>query len=286
MVDRIFKRTIGIDYSGGDTPNTRLAGLRVYQADGNAPPQEVRSPSNRFGRCNWNRREIADYLVDHLREEGNPTLVGIDHAFSFPIRYFREHELPTQGNLTAGNWDHFLNDFRKYWPTNGDNAKVTALRCGTGKHRGGDPRWRRLTDKRTGTAKSVFHFNVPGSVAHSTHAGIPWLLYVRRKLGDTVHFWPFDGWNIPERKSTIAEVYPSLWSRRFDPKGRTGDQHDAYSVAGWLSHADQNGCLAKYFNPNLSQSERDRANVEGWILGVQGYIDLGQDHNETCGSRE
>jgi hypothetical protein len=35
-----------------------------------------------------------------------------------------------------------------------------------------DPWWRRLTEKRAGGAKSVFQFDVQGSVAKSTHAGI------------------------------------------------------------------------------------------------------------------
>jgi len=36
-----------------------------------------------------------------------------------------------------------------------------------------------LTEVRTGAAKSVFHFDMPDSVANSTHAGLPWLLYLR-----------------------------------------------------------------------------------------------------------
>ena len=46
-----------------------------------------------------------------------------------------------------------------------------------------------------------------------------------------VHFWPFGGWDIPAGRSAIAEVYPALWSRDFPREGRTGDEHDAYSIA-------------------------------------------------------
>ena len=94
---------------------------------------------------------------------------------------------------------------------------------------------RRLTEERAGSAKSVFHFDVPGSVAKSTHAGIPWLLYLRQQLGERVHFWPFDGWQIPEGRSAAVEVYPALWKHAFAVNGRTADQHDAYSVAPWLA---------------------------------------------------
>jgi hypothetical protein len=125
-----------------------------------------------------------------------------------------------------------------------------------------------VTDIRAG-AKSVFHFDVPGSVAKSTHAGLPWLRYIGRQLGNRVHFWPFDGWEITGRKSMIAEVYPSLWSRSFAKGERTSDQHDAYSVAEWMRQADRDGSLQAFFNTCLLPHERTLARVEGWILGVK-----------------
>jgi hypothetical protein len=39
-----FTRTIGIDYSGAETPSASLKGLRVYLAEGDAPPVEVPPP--------------------------------------------------------------------------------------------------------------------------------------------------------------------------------------------------------------------------------------------------
>ena len=145
-------------------------------------------------------------------------------------------------------------------------------RIGNGAARMGNARWRRLTEERAGGAKSVFHFDVQGSVAKSTHAGIPWLRFIRQRLGDRVHFWPFDGWEIPAGRSAIAEVYPSLWSRSFAREGRNGDQHDAYCIAAWLSRADRNGSLAAFLKPDLTPPERTLAQVEGWILGVPGLI--------------
>jgi hypothetical protein len=125
-----------------------------------------------------------------------------------------------------------------------------------------------LTEERAGGAKSVFHFDVQGSVAKSTHAGIPWLRFIRQRLGERVYFWPFDGWDIPAGRSAIAEVYPALWSRSFARADRTGDQHDAYSIAAWLSRADRDGSLAAFLKPDLTPPERAVAQVEGWILGV------------------
>jgi hypothetical protein len=95
-------------------------------------------------------------------------------------------------------------------------------------------------------AKSVFQFDMQGSVAKSTHAGITWLRFIRQRFGARVHFWPFDGWDIPAGHSVVTEVYPALWSRGFARKGRTSDQHDAYSIAAWLSRADQDDSLAAF----------------------------------------
>ena len=79
---------------------------------------------------------------------------------------------------------------------------------------------------------------------------------------------PSDGWAVPEGKSVIAEVYPALWTRRFDRDGRDGDEHAAYATAARLQRADMNGSLGSYFKPPLTEEERSIAAIEGWILGV------------------
>jgi hypothetical protein len=77
------------------------------------------------------------------------------------------------------------------------------------------------------------HFDVQGQVATSTHAGLPWLLWLRMmfEAKASIHFWPFDGFDVPEGKNLIVEVYPSLFRRRYAKQGRTPDEHDAYCVA-------------------------------------------------------
>lgn len=67
----------------------------------------------------------------------------------------------------------------------------------------------------------------------------------------------------------IAEVYPALWSRTFAVEGRTGDQHDAYSVAEWMRRADLDGTLSGFLEPPLNTVERETAEIEGWILGLK-----------------
>jgi hypothetical protein len=261
MTMQLFEGYIGIDYSGAQTPTSSLNGLRLYMADWKSKPAEVQPPPS--ARKYWTRRGIAEWLAKRLTE-GGTTLVGIDHGFSFPLRYFEVHHLPP-------DWPAFLDDFHRHWPTDGDHTYVDFVREGTrgdGAARSGNTRWRRLAEERAG-AKSVFHFDVPGSVAKSTHAGLPWLRYLRHQVEGQVHFWPFDGWGIPAGRSVIAEVYPALWSRSFAREARSPDQHDAYSVAEWMRRADLDGTLSGYFNPFLSPAERQVAQVEGWILGIK-----------------
>lgn len=256
-----FEHYLGIDYSGAETPTSSLKGLRVYHATPIASASEVLPPPS--PRKYWTRRGLAEWLVGHLANKG-PTLVGIDHGFSFPLRYFE-----TYGILP--DWSIFLEDFQKHWPTHEDHNYVDFIRdgsAGMGHLRGGNNRWRRLTEVRAGAAKSVFHFDVQGSVAKSTHSGIPWLRYLGDHLRDKIHFWPFDGWDFPTGKSVVVEVYPSLWSKGFASEGRTGDQHDAYSVAEWLRFADRDSSLSRFSQPALRPDEKAVAQVEGWILGV------------------
>ena len=212
----------------------------------------------------WTRRGIAEWMVKQLAEDV-PTLAGIDHGFAFPIRYFEAHGLKHE-------WGTFLDDFQRHWPTDED-IYVDFVRedtHGNGAARTGDARWRRLTEVQAGSAKSVFHFDVQGSVAKSTHAGIPWLRFIRQQLAARVHFWPFDGWDIPAGRSAIVEVYPRLWSGGFPRDDRTPDQHDAYSIAAWLARADRDGGFADALSPVLAPDERSIAEIEGWILGVPG----------------
>jgi len=192
-----------------------------------------------------------------------PTIAGIDHAFSFPLPYFRQHGL-------AHDWPAFLDDFQQHWPTDDEHMYVDFIRdgaSGNGAARLGESHWRRLTDIVAGSAKSPFHFDVTGSVAKSTHAGLPWLGYLRRHT--EAFFWPFDGWEIPAGRSAVVEVYPRLWNRGPRPGGWTADQFDAFVIVEWLRQADEDGSLAHALASPEDAEVREIAGLEGWILGVE-----------------
>lgn len=256
-----FTRYIGIDYSGAETADSSCKGIRVYVATGSAEPIQVEPPPS--PRRYWTRRGLAEWLRVEL-DCDIPTLVGIDHAFSFPLAYFEKYRL-------SSDWQDFLEDFHHYWPTDAPHIYVDFIRygaVGNGSKRMGENTWLRLTEQWTATAKSVFLFDVQGSVAKSTHAGLPWLLYLRKKCRRPSHFWPFDGWELPPGKSVIAEVYPALWMRRFPKDDRDGDEQAAYAVPAWMQRADRSGSLESFLKPNLTAEELGIAKIEGWLLGV------------------
>jgi hypothetical protein len=256
-----FDRYIGIDYSGAQTAASSLSGLRVYMSDPISSPFEVHPPAG--PRKYWTRLGIAEWLSALLSEDPL-TLVGIDHGFSFPIRYFERYGLPP-------NWRGFLDDFHRHWPTDGDNVYVDSVRdghCSNAAARCGNPRWKRLTEIRARGAKSVFNFDVQGTVAKLTHSGLPWLRYIQQRTSELVHFWPFDGWEIPIGRSVVAEVYPAPWSNSFPQENRNCHQHDAYSIAAWMRQTDSHGSLSAFTKPHLPEDELRIAEIEGWILGV------------------
>ncbi len=254
-----FDLHIGIDYSGRATPTTRTAALQVYAARHGGPPRAVRSPaSNGSRRRNWQRREIFDWLLRESRR-GARFIAGVDHGFSFPVAYFQRH--------CFSSWLQFLEDFVRHFPTDGDDVEVNALRAANASRIGRNNEFR-LTELWTSSAKSVFQFDVQGSVAKSTYAGLPWLRRLRVEAGDRIHVWPFDGWTPEPGKCVVAEIFPSIFRNRYDRRGRTVDQQDAYATARWLAETDRRGLLPRYFEPPLTESERAIADLEGWILGV------------------
>jgi hypothetical protein len=254
----MFKRYIGIDYSGAKASTSGLKELQVYQAAGTETPQMVPNPAG----GNWTRKALAHWLADQLAE-GERAIVGIDHAFSFPLSYIQRHQLQDR------RWEQILEDFQTHWPTDGDDVTVESIRRKNPTRTGSTDEFR-ITECRCSSAKSIFQLDGQGIVGKSTYAGLPWLLFLRQheKLRGKIHFWPFEGFKPREGRSVIAEVYPSIFRKRYKKVAPTPDAHDAYVVARWLQEADNNGLLKRYFGPPLTEEERLVVGREGWILGL------------------
>lgn len=256
---------VGIDYSGEGNP-THSCACAVYEIDpvGNGrcvPPERAGKPT---GHAGWHRRELARWLLRELEVPGRRIIVGIDHCFSLPISYFN---LPP----ALRNWDALLVEVTRTWRT---LAAKSEVRNTVGNDpRGGSSSEYRMAEQWAHTAKSAFDFGGVG-VAHSTHAGIPFLLWLRKKCKSPVHFWPFDGFAAVPDKHLIVEAYPALWSRRFiKPPGTSEHQRDAFFIAQWLYEVNTRGLLDDYVDLprvlRLTASEQDQVMKEGWIIGVR-----------------
>ncbi len=255
-----FDVYIGIDYSGRDNPEKPLSSIQVCLSAGKSAPHFVENPFRKSK--HWSRTDLARWL-DQTLEESKPVVVGIDHAFSFPQSYFGEKGLR--------DWDAFLRHFERRWAT-----RVKSVQDAMPNPKPYPSREFRLTEKWTSSAKSVFQLDGIGAVGKSTHAGLPWLLDLRKKFQGRVHFWPFDGFSGWERKSVVAEVYPSIFRKRyreviqkeFKEMKLSTDMQDAAAVCLWLKEFDQRDLLTHYFNPPLTTKEQKCVIREGWILGI------------------
>ena len=93
---------------------------------------------------------------------------------------------------SSSNWQDFLEDFHQQWPTDAPHTYASFIRdngSGGDSKRAGERSWFLVTETWTPTAKSVLGFGVNGEVATSTHAGLPWLLYLREH-SQHVNFTP------------------------------------------------------------------------------------------------
>ncbi|WP_428911563.1 hypothetical protein [Niallia sp. Krafla_26] len=259
-----FDVFIGIDYSGRGEPFQRTSGIQVVEMNQNGQFKRV-SPDEKGRTFSWSRREVFVYLQKRISEPNQRMIIGIDHSFSFPFSYFKDNQLQ--------NWEEFLAHFQHLWNT----KEQTVRAC---KERVDDYRNHtelRLTETYTASAKSAWNFEQKtGTVAYSTHAGLPWIYELRKSCEELLHVWPYDGWNPSSAESVLAEVYPALFYKRFQQFDREfpfdwpRDAQDAYVIAAWLRERDRNGTLTQYFEVNtLTKEEKQLAlQYEGWILGV------------------
>jgi len=255
----MFDSYIGIDYSGKSSPVKRHTSIQVFEAKPGSQPVPPK------GQGSWSRKEVHDFLAEKLEQQRRGAvgrmIVGMDHGFSFPKSYFSQYNL--------SSWDEFLRHFDDRW----GYAKQRELFNSETRNKFSYPNKNelRLTEQYSSSAKSVFNFDPPVTVAFSTHTGIPWLYELRQEFSDVLHFWPFDGLTPSDAKSVIAEVYPSLFYQRYSYPDylQKRDAKDAYAAALWLQEQDVYDKLDIYLRlPTLKPQEIETAYKEGWILGI------------------
>ena len=253
----MFDRYIGVAYSGAKAPVSRLPALQVFAASPTTDP--VRVPGPPAGSETWCRKDLARWCVQEL-SGAHRAIVGMGHAFSFPRTYMERHALRS--------WPQFLEHFGAIWPTDRDHTYVDFIRAKNPPSGGSDEF--RLCEQWVGEVPSVFQFSQHGDAGSAAHAGIAWLSYLRQQaqIVDKMHFWPLDGFDVPEQKSVVCEVLPRMFSRRYPSSAPSNHAHQAYAVTMWLKYVDRRGALRQYFNPPLTLPERRLAELEGWFLGA------------------
>lgn len=251
-----FDAYVGIDYSGAGSPADALPGIAVAEARARA----VRRVAGPFDDGRWSRRAVAEWLLARL-ERGDRVVVGMDFAFSLPVAAL--------GRRRVASWDAMLRLFRDEWRTH--ERAVSEARREVAPW--GSREERRLCDEEAVTAKSPFFFGGPGNVGYATHAGLPWLAWLRERAPEDVAFWPYDA-HWPEARALVAEAYPALYRPRYLVDGRyrparpTRDAEDAHATARWLRDEDRADCLDGWLRAPRDPQARALAAVEGWILGV------------------
>ena len=264
-----FARHIGIDYSGAETPTASLKGLRVYMAEDDAAPVEVLPPPS--PRKYWTRKGIAEWLVERLAEDA-PTLVGIDHGFSFPLRYFeiapafaRLADVPRRfpAPLADRRGSHLCRFrprrlHRQRRGAHGQCPLAAPDRGARGRREIG------LSFRRAGIGGQIHPCGDSVAALHPPAARATACISGRSTAGTFR----------PAARPSPRSIRPCGAGTSRGAIGRR-DQHDAFSIAAWLSRADRDGSLAAFLKPDLTPPERTVAQVEGWVLGVPGSIAAG-----------
>lgn len=278
----------------------------------------------RNGAAQWSRTALTAWLAETLAD-GPPTLVGIDHGLGYPFAALGYGDLGAASGVSGGAlgrsatrasrqfaqadsrgpsfgdfgdwqrrfaqganadelWEIFLQAVRARWRAEQAGVRIRD-RLAAEPLPAGAAKLRRRVEQRAG-AKSVFHFHVPGSVAMSTHAGLPQVAVLRERLGPRLFVWPFHGWRPNPEQHVLVEAYPALWNgkharavpRQCTPEAtgahaesrvaRTPDEHDAWVLATEFRAAARSGALTHWLCAPKDAELARIARLEGWILGV------------------
>lgn len=282
---RLFDYYIFADYSGSQHPQGQKNSIALAVFDGES---YLDIPVKGYTRQTL-YHTVLKLLLD-LEQQGKRAILGFDHQYSFPAGLFE---------ILAGrgwqSWDELLdfitaNATKTHQATNPKDWAAAANqliseRCGTSSGpfwgpgfaaQPTDPKFpfaktslneRRLVEERSPSMKPLFKLGGHGSVGLQSLCGIPYLAALRsacREANIELFCWPFDGWELPESGHVLVEVYPRLCN-----SGKKSDEADAKETAKWLAGQDAAGTISDWFNPELTDMERARASLEGWVIGMR-----------------
>jgi hypothetical protein len=165
-----------------------LKNLRVYSATPDTPPQEEQPPPGPRKYCS--RRELAHWLAQELAGD-MPTIVGIGSCAVVSAALLRGAPVAAGLDGLPGGLPQAL--------AGGCAAHLRGLHPqrfprGRGRAHGQPPVDAADGSAMPGGAIGVSVRGGQGKVAAATHAGLPWIVFLKRQLGERINAWPFDGW--------------------------------------------------------------------------------------------
>ena len=282
----IFNIYAFVDYSGGASPGYQKKNIALSILNNGNYVKNTKGFTRETIRI-----EIQSLLL-YASKKGKRVIFGFDHSYSFPIGFYE-----TVTSKSWDSWDQLLKLVcigTKELPPINDDPREWAKICNklihdkTGISTNGpfwgphfksqikNPRFpfentklkeKRIAEEQCKSTKPIYKIGGNGAVGLQSLFGISHLARLRNYCkinGIKLSCWPFDGWEMPSDGHVMVEIYPRLFN-----KGKKGDIEDAFSCSSWLKKQDEENILKNYFSPNLNEKEKERASLEGWIIGVK-----------------
>lgn len=223
-------------------------------------------------------------LLQDAHLQNKRVIGGVDHSYGFPLGFYEI----MQGQPWS-RWDQLLMMFEnqqgdmREWAAEVNLAIMRRLNTDHGPfwgphfkqqlrnprfpHETFDLKERRLVEEKCLKMKPIYQIGGNGAVGLQALYGIGYLARLRafcREQEIPLFCWPYDGWELPARGHVWLEVYPTLYNH-----GKRGDAEDASACVTEIARLDRAGELRELCQVHgLSEEERRRASLEGWVLGV------------------
>ncbi len=229
------------------------------------------------------RPELTNKIRNILfaaQKYGQRVLFGLDHNFSFPLNFAQQagfsctswrdtlYTLPSGETSDIRQWAVQINHFFQqrfgsgiFWgPGFPQRRKPDFPFAEAGFSE------RRLIEQQIPRMQPVFKLGGIGSVGLQSLYGmiqLKTLIAETGNFGIPVHFWPFDGFEIPPNHHVGIEIYPALYN-----KYQKRDLNDAIETARYFRNQSRTGELFQLFKLNPPQRIARIIEREGWLPGI------------------